>query len=224
MPYILSIFFIISIATLYSAADGIHEPWAFNQVIRYMIGVGVMFLTMRLPRPFFYAWSYPFYLFCLIALILVEAMGFVGMGAKRWLKVAFFSFQPSELMRIAMILALALYLGDFKHQIKKMRTLWVPLIIVLIPVILIVRQPDLGTALLILGSSLFYGFDIRHSAVEIWCGFWIMRCLIACILAFSSRLSKKAPLSFFISRNGHEECRISCDAIQNCYWFWRHLR
>ena len=60
---ILSLFFIISIATLYSAAGGSWHPWALNQVIRYGIGIGVMFFTMRLPRPFFYAWSYPFYFF-----------------------------------------------------------------------------------------------------------------------------------------------------------------
>ncbi|USO02632.1 MAG: rod shape-determining protein RodA [Alphaproteobacteria bacterium] len=165
MPYILIVFFVISIATLYSAADGSFHPWAFKQILRYGIGVMVMLLTLRLPRPFFYAWSYPFYFICLIALILVELMGFVGMGAKRWLHFGSLYVQPSEFMRIAVILALARYFGDFKHQITQMRTLVVPAFMVMIPVLLIAKQPDLGTALLIMGSSLFMALS---SGIQLW--------------------------------------------------------
>ena len=165
VPYIIGVFFLISIATLYSAADGSWTPWALGQMIRYIIGVGVMWVTMRLPRPFFYEWAYLFYFFCLGLLIVVELVGFVGMGAKRWIKIAFFNFQPSELMRIAMVLALARYLGDFKHQIAKMRTLWIPLIMIFIPTIFVIKQPDLGTALLILGSAFFMALV---SGVQLW--------------------------------------------------------
>ena len=165
MPYIIVVFFILSITTLYSAAGGSFDPWALNQLIRYGLGVITLLITLRLPRPFFYAWAYPSYVICLIGLILVEITGFVGMGAKRWLSIGFITIQPAELMRIAIILALGRYFGDFKHQITQMRTLIVPIIMVMIPVLLIIRQPDLGTALLIMGSSLFMALS---SGIQLW--------------------------------------------------------
>lgn len=196
MPYVIFAFFCISMATLYSAAGGDFQPWAFNQMIRYGIGVSVMFLTLKLPRPFFYVWSYPFYFFCLIALILVELIGFAGMGAKRWLKVAFFNFQPSELMRLAMILALARYFGDFKHQITQMRTLIPPFFMAIIPLILIIKQPDLGTALLIMGSGLFMALV---SGMQLWkfgVSFFILTGLSPVFWSFLHAYQKKRLMVF----------------------------
>ena len=99
----------IGFAMLYSAANGSFEPWAYRQMIRFTIGLVVMILVAVSSIHFWLRYAYPIYLGCLVLLIIVEFFGATGMGAKRWIDLGFMSLQPSEIMKIVIVLALARY-------------------------------------------------------------------------------------------------------------------
>jgi len=108
--------------------------------------------------------AYLFYGFSLILLILVEVMGFIGMGAQRWLDLGYFNLQPSEIMKITLVLALARYFhGMGMEDIDRPTRLLIPLVMVGIPTVLILRQPDLGTAIMLVMASggLFFVAGVR---------------------------------------------------------------
>ena len=89
--------------------------------------------------------------FCHFTLILVDFYGLVGKGAKRWLDIGIFNLQPSELMKVGVIMALARYYQYIKtDEIDRVRNLVVPITLIIIPFLLVIKQPDLGTALFIL--------------------------------------------------------------------------
>jgi rod shape determining protein RodA len=92
----------------------------------------------------------------------VELLGFVGMGARRWVDLYVFQIQPSELIKIALVLALAAYFHNLNDRLK-FHHLIIPTLLILLPSLLVLRQPDLGTAmiLLLVGGSIFYGIGVR---------------------------------------------------------------
>jgi len=149
----------IGCLTLYSAAGGKLFPWAFNQAVRFGIGFAVM-LTAALIRPeFYYKTASPFYFFTLLLLIVVDIAGYKGMGAQRWIDLGFFKLQPSELMKIALVLELARYFATTPlEETRTIKGLVVPGVLVAVPVAFIMVQPDLGTSLMLLFSAvvLFY--------------------------------------------------------------------
>jgi rod shape determining protein RodA len=160
-PIILLIILIAlsGIVMLYSAANGNMHPWASKQAIRLLIGLTMMIIVSMVELRHWILSAYSFYIITLIMLVLVELLGFVGMGAQRWIDLYFFNFQPSELMRIALLLALSRYFYDLDfRQLKDGRFLILPVCMVIIPVFLVCRQPDLGTAMLLLfgACSIFF--------------------------------------------------------------------
>ncbi|MCM1323619.1 MAG: rod shape-determining protein RodA [Acetobacter sp.] len=149
----------IGCLTLYSAAGGKLSPWALNQAIRFCIGLGVMLIAALIPPEFYYKIATPFYLVTLFLLVIVEVAGHTGMGAQRWINLGFFKLQPSELMKIAIVLELARYFSITPlESVRSIKGLLIPAAIVGIPVGLIMMQPDLGTSLMILFCAvvLFY--------------------------------------------------------------------
>lgn len=149
----------IGCLTLYSAAGGNLFPWALNQAIRFGMGLGILLVAALIPPEFYYKIATPFYVFTLILLILVEIAGHTGMGAQRWINLGFFKLQPSELMKIAIVLELARYFSTKPlESIRSFKGLVIPAAIVATPVALIMIQPDLGTSLMILFCAivLFY--------------------------------------------------------------------
>ena len=96
---------------LYSAGNGSYSPWAEQQMLRFGLGMGVMFVIALTDIRLWLKYAYLFYAGSLILLIAVEVIGTVGMGAQRWIDLKAFNLQPSELMKIALILALARYLA-----------------------------------------------------------------------------------------------------------------
>jgi len=149
----------IGCAILYSAAGGNLSPWALNQGIRFGLGLLIFLVASLLKPELYYKLSTPFYLFTLLLLIIVEIAGHTGMGAQRWINLGFFKLQPSELMKIAIVLELARYFSNTPlSEIKTIKGIIAPTIITIIPVTLIIMQPDLGTSLMILfsGVALFY--------------------------------------------------------------------
>lgn len=148
-----AIIFLFGVINLYSAthASSYMSELYKTQIGWYFfslfIGIGVSFLT---PKSF-YRYSYAIYAFNIILLILVLVLGHKGMGAQRWLVIGPVRIQPSELMKITSVMALARWYS--KHDVNQelgIKELIIPFIIVFIPTVLIVMQPDLGTGLLVL--------------------------------------------------------------------------
>ena len=138
----------ISIVVLYSAGGGAWQPFALSQLLKIIAGFAVFFFVAFTNIKTWIKSAYVIYAIALIMIVLVTFVGHTGMGAQRWLNLGFFHIQPSELIKIALVLALARYfawmnsveLGQFKNYL-------IPALMLLVPFGLIVAQPDLGTAL-----------------------------------------------------------------------------
>ena len=145
----------IGIMTLYSAAgktsgDGSIDPWASRQMVRFFVGMAIMFAVAVTDVRNWMRWSYSIYLVAVVLLVAVEVRGSVGMGAQRWIDLGFIQLQPSEIMKVALILALARYFHGASYQeVGNPIYLLPPLLMVLIPVALVLKQPDLGTAMVL---------------------------------------------------------------------------
>jgi rod shape determining protein RodA len=123
-----------------------------------MIGVAVIDTRIWLR------YAYAIYLAILLLLVAVDVGGVMGMGARRWINIGFFNLQPSELMKIAMVLALARYFhGGSMEDIRRPTFLLPPILIVVVPAAFILRQPDLGTSLILLitAAGLFFMAGVR---------------------------------------------------------------
>ena len=156
----------IGFAMLYSAAGGDIEPWAQRHLVRYFVGLlGIIILGLINIRLFFKG-AYIFYGVSLMLLVFVELAGEVGMGAQRWIDFGFIRLQPSELMKISVVIVLARYfhIRSF-HEIGNPLHLVIPAFVVLVPVVLVIKQPDLGTAIMIALSGLVIFFI---AGVRIW--------------------------------------------------------
>ena len=135
---------------LYSVAGGSLTPWAEPQMKRFGLGLAAMFVVAMVP---IYVWrnvAALAYAVGIALLLAVEFVGVTGMGAQRWIDIGFMRLQPSELMKIALVMLLAAYY-DWLPVEKTSRPLWVilPVLMILLPMFLIFQQPDLGTALLL---------------------------------------------------------------------------
>ncbi|MDR1597371.1 MAG: rod shape-determining protein RodA [Holosporales bacterium] len=164
----------ISLCLLYSAGSG-PSPWCVRQLIHFALGVVIMLITATTPIRLWYNLAYVMYAAALCALALTALLGTVGMGAQRWLKIASIQFQPSEIMRIALVVALARRFSDVplalphlappnnRTATSQARAMCVPLALIAIPVFITVKQPDLGTAMLLCasGGALFFFAGIR---------------------------------------------------------------
>jgi rod shape determining protein RodA len=136
---------------LYSVAGGSFNPWAEAQMKRFGLGLCLMFGMAMVPIWFWRNMSAVFYVGALLLLVGVEFFGTVQMGAQRWIDLGFMRLQPSELMKFALVMFLAAYY-DWLPINRTSHPVWlfIPIVIVMIPVMLVLRQPDLGTSLLLL--------------------------------------------------------------------------
>jgi len=154
----------IGFATLYSAAQGSLEPWALKQMIRFMLGLAILIGVALVDLRVWMRYAYGLYAIAAVLLVLVEVRGTIGMGAQRWIDMGFIQLQPSEIMKIALILALARYFhGATLQEIGRPLYLLPPLAMVLFPSFLVLKQPDLGTAMMLVMSSgaLFFMAGVR---------------------------------------------------------------
>ena len=144
-------FAITSFAMLYSAANGDYNPWAFKQGITFIIFI-LMMLILRLVRiSTIYNLAYYIYGICVLSLVIAELIGYTTMGAQRWLRIGVINVQPSEVAKLGVILALARYFHNCAYSdIKKINFLILPTIMVFIPAVLIFKQPNLGTTLIVI--------------------------------------------------------------------------
>ncbi len=140
----------VGIASLYSAAGGDFDPWASRQLMRFGVGVIGMIVIALIDIKWWYRLTWPLYFIGLGLLLFVEIKGHVGMGAQRWINLGFMQLQPSELMKIAVLMALARHFhGASPEQARRLSFLIVPALVILTPVALVLLQPDLGTSLMI---------------------------------------------------------------------------
>ncbi len=141
----------IGVVTLYSAAGGSMSPWAMKQatiIVGFaLLAVGISYI----PESFVKQVTFPTYVVILILLILVEMIGFVGKGAQRWVDLGFIRLQPSEFMKPAIVLTLARFYDLLPPaDVRRWRGLWPAAMLVGVPWALVLVQPDLGTATMIL--------------------------------------------------------------------------
>jgi len=144
---------------LYSVAGGSFTPWVEPQIKRFGLGLVVMLMVAMVPIWFWRNISVVAYVVSVLLLLAVEFFGVVGMGAQRWVDLGFIRLQPSELMKITMIMLLAAYY-DWLPAKRTSRPFWVlmPLLMILLPTYLVLRQPDLGTSILLVlaGGGLMF--------------------------------------------------------------------
>ncbi len=154
----------VGLAMLYSAANGSWEPWAMRQAIRFAVGMVILLSVAVVDIRFWLRYAYVFYFVSLFLLAAGEVMGSVGMGAQRWLDLGLFQLQPSEIMKVTLVLALARYFHSINPEdVGKLTYLVAPLALTLAPAGLVLRQPDLGTAILLLfgAAALFLLAGVR---------------------------------------------------------------
>ena len=152
---------IIGFFMLYSAASGSITPWALSQIKRFILFIPIFYLLISINLKIIYKLSYYIYFFSLSLLLYAEFAGYSAMGAKRWINLGIINLQPSEFVKLALILALAKYFHNVHvYKIRNIYSLFFPIIITIIPTYLILRQPDLGTALILLSSAIMVIFII----------------------------------------------------------------
>ncbi|WP_309092384.1 rod shape-determining protein RodA [Phenylobacterium sp.] len=136
---------------LFSIAGSSWDPWAAKHVTRFTLCVVMMIGLAMIDIRVWFAIAYPVYIVGLLLLVAVELVGDTRLGAQRWLSIGSFSFQPSEIMKLGIVLALARYYhGTSAQRARLSWWLLVPAGMIALPVLLVAHQPDLGTAMLIL--------------------------------------------------------------------------
>ena len=150
---------VAGIAMLYSVAGARFQPWALRQIGHFTLGLIVLLAAAMVDIRVWMSLAYPAYGFALLLLIAVDLVGHVGLGAQRWISIGPLDLQPSELMKIALILAMARFLhGKSIEEVSKPVPLAIGLSMIGIPAIFVVLQPNLGTTLIIVadGCSLLF--------------------------------------------------------------------
>ena len=145
----------IGFALLYSVAGGSFDPWAERQIVRFGVGMAILFAVAIVDIRVWFGLAYPIYGVTLLLLGAVEIMGHTGKGAERWIDIGPLQLQPSELMKIALILALSRFLhGILLEDVSRPTRLVPSLLLIFVPAGLVLMQPNLGTAtILIVGGA-----------------------------------------------------------------------
>ncbi|MBL9052444.1 MAG: rod shape-determining protein RodA, partial [Tabrizicola sp.] len=171
---------------LYSIAGGNLDTWARPQMERFAVGLVLMFIVAMVPIWFWRSMSLAAYLLAFALLLVVEFFGAVGMGAQRWIDLGFIRLQPSEMMKFTLVMLLAAYYDRLDPRLVS-RPLYVlvPVLIIVLPTVLVLMQPNLGTALLLLlaggtvmfvaGVSLWYFAAVISLGVSVVVGVFTLR-------------------------------------------------
>ena len=151
---------------LYSIAGGNLDTWARPQMERFAVGIVLMFMVAMVPIWFWRNMAGVAYLVSFLLLVVVEFFGEVGMGAQRWIDLGFIRLQPSEMMKFTLVMMLAAYYDWLDHK-KVSRPLFVliPVLLTVLPTILVLMQPNLGTSLMLIlaGAAVMFA-----AGVSLW--------------------------------------------------------
>lgn len=138
------------LVVLYSAAGGHMRPWAVGNGTKFAVYLVMALVMSRMPVSFWKKIAWPGYLLILALLVVVELFGFVGGGSQRWLDLGFIRLQPSELMKLMIVLAVAKFYDQLPSgEIRGWTALWPAALAIFLPVALVMLQPDLGTGIMI---------------------------------------------------------------------------
>ena len=189
----------VGFAMLYSAANGSWHPWASKQMARFAVAFIPMIAAALIDIRYWFRISYWLYALALLLIVSVDLRGFAGMGAQRWIDLGFIQLQPSELMKIALILALARYFHSLPtEETPRIIDLFVPAGLIVMPVGLVLKQPDLGTAMMLMasGATIFY-----LAGVRLWVfGAAVLAAAASAPLVWSMlRVYQRARLTTFLS-------------------------
>jgi rod shape determining protein RodA len=157
----------VGTVTLYSVSGGSFQPWAERHTLRFLIALALVIAMALVRLEVWIKLAYPVYAVALVMLALVPLVGVEALGAKRWIDVGPLSFQPSELMKFALVAALArYYLWLPEERVGRWPYVLLPLLMIAVPVLLTLKQPDLGSAIIFmaLGLALLFlaGVPLRY--------------------------------------------------------------
>ncbi|MCY3828295.1 MAG: FtsW/RodA/SpoVE family cell cycle protein, partial [Rhodospirillaceae bacterium] len=144
----------VGFVLLYSAAGGEFFPWAAAQMGRFGVALAVMIVTAAIPPRLWYRLAYWMWGLSVLLLLAAEFRGIEGGGAERWIALGPLRLQPSEVMKIALVVALAHYFHTVRFEnVRRIRTLLPPLLLLLVPAALVLKQPDLGTTVILIAVA-----------------------------------------------------------------------
>jgi rod shape determining protein RodA len=172
----------VGYVALYSAAGGSPEPYASRHVLRFAFGLVLMLSIALIDIRFLARLSWPIYGVSVVLLVAVERMGHVGKGAQRWIDLGGLQIQPSELAKIGLVLVLAAWFHRASwERMGNPLFLVPPLVLVLIPVGLILKEPNLGTAVItaLVGGAVFFAAGVR----------WWKFALVALPVPFAAKIA-----------------------------------
>jgi rod shape determining protein RodA len=189
---------IISIFAMYSSERGNFSYYTQSHLYRFSIFFLLFIIISFIRIQFWYKSAYLFYFIVLILLFAVDLFGVTASGSKRWISLFFINLQPSELMKVSLIIFLARYYYKIPSQnVNNIKHIFIPFFSLMIPVFLVVSQPDLGTAVLIAISGLIViwltGFRIKYFLYS----FIVLICLIPVGISFLKPYQKTRILTFF---------------------------
>ena len=193
---IITLFF-VGLAALYSISNGDFNSWPLKHSQRFMLGLIIFFLVIFFDLRLIFGYAYVIFFLSIISLVIIPFFGIESNGATRWINIAGISLQPSEFVKYTLILALAKYFHSINNDSSYVKTLIIPLIITIVPVLLVIIQPDLGTALIILlgGISLFWisGLNYKYFIV----GVFSILCSLPVLWQYLKDYQKDRVLTFF---------------------------
>jgi rod shape determining protein RodA len=155
---------LVGYAMLYSAGGGAHGPWAWRHGVRFGLGLTAMLVVALIDVRFWFRLAYPIYGAALLGLVAVDVAGIISMGAQRWIDLGLFQLQPSEVMKIGLVLALARYFHSaYLEDVARPVLLLMPVLLIAAPTMLVLEQPDLGTATMLAsgGAVLLFLAGVR---------------------------------------------------------------
>ena len=188
---------VISLFAMYSSERGTFSYHTQSHLYRFTIFFLLCIVISFFNIKHIYKSAYVFYIIVLILLIAVDFFGVTASGSKRWINLFFINLQPSELMKISLIIFLARYYYKIPSQnVNNIKHIFIPFISFLVPVFLVVKQPDLGTAVLIAITGLIViwltGFRIKYFLYS----FFVLICLLPVGIAFLQPYQKTRILTF----------------------------
>ena len=193
---IITLFF-VGLAALYSISNGDFNSWPLKHSQRFILGLIIFFLVIFFDLRLIFDYAYVIFFLSIISLVIIPFFGIESNGATRWISIAGISLQPSEFVKYTLILALAKYFHSINNDSSFIKTLIIPLIITIVPVFLVITQPDLGTALIILlgGISLFWisGLNYKYFIV----GVFSILCSLPVLWQYLKDYQKDRVLTFF---------------------------
>ena len=189
---------IVSFFAMYSTEKGNFEYYTISHIYRFCIFFFLFIFISFINVKYWHKFAYLFYLAILVLLIFVNFFGLTASGSTRWMNLGVFNLQPSELMKVGLIIFLAKYYNSRPHHdVNRLKFMILPTFALIIPVSLVITQPDLGTALLISAGGLaviwFAGFRIKYFIYFII----MFICLAPIAISFLKPYQKLRILTFF---------------------------